>query len=333
LRGTPERNGEALRAFLARNPETLGELFWPDGEVHVSGREYNGLVESPCFQRGAGERRMTCLSCHTLHVGPERIAAGWPADQLRSGMDGPPACLGCHAKYAAEDVLVAHTHHAADSSGSDCLNCHMPYTTFGLTKAIRSHTLTSPSATASLAAGRPNACNQCHLDRSLGWTAATLSDWYGQPSPELDADHANVAASVLWALRGDAGLRALAAWNLGWEPARAVAGTGWMPYLFSTLLLDDYDAVRWIAARSVRKDPRWRAFDLDPCAELEEQRNHVRSTVLTDWLRDGLEAPEAPGAPGAPHAAVLVRPDGTLDEARFRELYGQRDQRPVRLAE
>jgi F-type H+-transporting ATPase subunit b len=132
------------------------------------------------------------------------------------------------------------------------------------------------------------------------------------------------------ALRKEVAVLALAAWNLGWEPARAVAGTGWMPYLFSTLLLDDYDAVRWIAARSVRKDPRWRAFDLDPCAELEEQRNHVRATVLPDWLRDGLEAPDGPGAQ---HAAVLVRPDGTLDEARFRELYRQRDQRPVRLAE
>ncbi len=327
VRGRTETNADALRAFLGEARIELADYFWPDGEVRVSGREYNGLVESPCFQRGTGERQLSCLSCHEMHASEERVARGWNRDQLQDGKDGPGACLACHAALGEPAAWRAHTHHATGSSGSDCLNCHMPYTTYGLAKAIRSHTITSPNAATALAAGRPSACNQCHLDRSLGWTADKLAEWYGHERPTLDADQDTIAASVLWSLTGDAGLRALAAWSLGWEPARTVSGTGWMPYLVSTLLLDEYDAVRWIAMHTARCEPRDVGFTLDPCLELEEQRNHVRETILSAWLQTGLSASESQ------REAVLVRPDGTLDEASFRRLYGRRDNRPVSLRE
>jgi hypothetical protein len=327
LRGTAERNTAALRAFLEKEPAKLAEYFWSDGQVRVSGREYNGLLDSPCHARGEGERRLSCLSCHELHVSKERVEAGWPADQLRVGMDGPEACLGCHPSFRAPETWQAHTRHAAGSTGSDCLNCHMPYTTYGLTKAIRSHTITSPRVAESLATGRPNACNQCHLDRSLGWAAERLAEWFGQERPALDADQESIAASVLWSLAGDAGQRALMAWTLGWEPARAASGTGWLPPLLSTLAMDEYDAVRWIAVRSARLDPRWKDLYLELSLPLEEQRDLVRETILSDWLRDGLDARESQ------RAAVLLLPDGTLDAERFRRLYAARDHRIVVLGE
>jgi hypothetical protein len=327
LSGRPERNSETLRAWVATRPGLMEEYFWSDGEVRVSGREFNGLVESPCYVRGEGERRLSCLSCHELHASKDRVAAGWAVDQLRAGMDGPAACFGCHAEFAEPAAWHAHAHHAEGSSGSDCLNCHMPYTTYGLTKALRSHTITSPSVSASLATGRPNACNQCHLDRSLAWAAEHLSEWYGHEPPALDGDQERTAASVLWTLSGDAGQRALMAWSLAWLPAREVAGTSWMPPLLSTLLMDEYDAVRWIAVRAARLDRRWKDLVLDLTLELEDQRNVVREKVLAHWLRDGLSArPDQ-------REAVLVRPDGTLDEERFRRLYAARDHRPVALGE
>jgi hypothetical protein len=330
LRGRARDNGEGLRAFLAEHPGALESRFWSDGEVRISGREYNGLVASPCFVNGHGERRLSCLSCHELHASPERVAAGWADDQLRAGKDGPGACLGCHGELAAPEAWEAHAHHPLDegsSGGASCLDCHMPFTTYGLTKAIRSHTISSPSVAVSLATGRPNACNQCHLDRTLAWAAERLHEWYGQPLPELDEEQRSVAASVLWTLTGDAGQRALMAWSLDREVARQVSGTGWMPPLISTLLLDDYDAVRWIAQRVARRLPGRADFRLDACADPEDQRNVVRETILSDWLEAGLSAtPEQA-------SAVLVRPDGTLDEERFRALWNRRDQRPVSLAE
>ena len=85
--------------------------------------------------------------------------------------------------------------------------------------------------------------------------------------------------------------------------------------------------MRGLAPHPARLAPRDADFTLDPCEELEEQRNHVRETLLSAWLQTGLSAGEAQ------REAVLVRPDGKLDEASFRRLYGRRDNRPVNLRE
>jgi len=320
LRGRYADNPPALRAFLDRDRDLLGRLFWPDGEVRASGREYNGLVESACFLRG----ELSCLTCHDLHAETrEDPLAVWADDQLAAGARSGAACLACHGEgYGPE-----HTHHPPGSSGANCLECHMPYTVYGLTKAIRSHRIASPDAAAALATGRPLACNQCHLDRSLGWAAEHLAAWYGHAEPELTRDQREVAAAVLWALEGDGCQRALAAWSLGRAEARAVSGTGWMPPLLSTLLLDPYDAVRWMTQRTARLEPRYADLRLDFTADIEAQRNAVRAGVLADWQRDGLTAPAGGGE------RVLVRPDGTLDEARFRAIFARRDNRPVVLSE
>lgn len=211
VKGFPFRPGDELddtRVILRQDHEHSPVLragsFWSDGMIRISGREYNGLLRTPCYQRG----EMSCLSCHGMHKpadGPRPLKE-WADDQLKLGMDGDQACLQCHDSFAAD--LAAHTHHKADSSGSRCYNCHMPYTTYGLLKAIRSHEVDSPTVSASLATGRPNACNQCHLDKTLAWAADHLERWYQTPIPALTDDEASIAASVLWAVRGDAGQRA-----------------------------------------------------------------------------------------------------------------------------
>ncbi len=320
VRGVYEANSAELRAYIDRHPNFLIDRFWPDGEVRVSGREYNGLVDSPCFQRG----ELGCLSCHSMHADD---APDWAADQLAPDRFGAAACIACHTSFADAERVAAHTHHAQASSGSDCLNCHMPRTTYGLTKAIRSHTISSPSARTSLESGRPNACNLCHLDRSLGWTANRLAEWYDAERPALDPVREEVSAVLLDALAGDAGLRALAADSMGWKPARDVSGTGWMlPYL-GTLAMDPYDAVRWIAVRSLREHAGYGSFALEFTDELEAQRNVVRERVVAAWRASGLTSTPAQ------RAALLIRPDGTLDEERFRAIYAGRDRRAVGLAE
>jgi len=323
LRGDPARNSEAMNRVIG--DEHRAQLFWPDGEVRVSGREFNGLVESPCYQRG----EMDCLSCHSMH--PARLdprpLSEWASDQLAPGMDGSAACTQCHDDLADDERASEHTHHAAGSSGAACMNCHMPYTTYGLTKAIRSHTVTSPSVATSLATGRPNACNSCHLDKSLGWTADRLRDWYGHERPELAGDREEVADAVVLGLSGDAGQRALVAWALGWEPAREASGTGWMPYLTSALAMDEYDAVARVALATARLDPRYRSLDLDLTLRDARRVAPVMETLVADWVREGLRATDEQ------RAAVLVRPDGTLDRERARALIDRRDARDVRLAE
>src|SRR5262249_104019 len=142
--------------------------------------------------------------------------------------------------------IPAHTKHQADSAGSSCYNCHMPFTTYGLLKTIRSHQISSPTVQATLQTGRPNACNLCHLDKTLGWSAEHLHDRYGAAVPEMSADDLAVSASVMTLLKGDAGQRAIVGQAMGWGPAQQASGTGWMPPYLALLLTDSYDAVRYI---------------------------------------------------------------------------------------
>ena len=325
----PRVNGNTahMRALLAADPEFVRGSFWPDGQVRVSGREYNGLIDSPCYADATDpERTMTCLSCHAMHQAPDdpRPAEVWAdTHQLAAGREGDGGCVGCHAPIAAD--VPAHTKHDADSAGSRCYNCHMPYTSYGLLRAIRSHTISSPSVQESVEVGRPNACNLCHLDQTLSWTGDWLRAWYGIRPPALDVTERAVAASVLWVLRGDAGMRALTAWHMGWEPAREASGSSWMvPYL-GELLGDSYDAVRYVAAASLRRLPGLEGLDYDYVAPAAVRRE-AAVDVLRAWR-------SSPAATERSDARLLYAPDGALDTAAMRRLFDARDRRPLFLRE
>jgi len=324
--GRYEDNPPAVQAYLDDHAQfRLRSCFWSDGVLRVAGREYHGMLESPCYQRG----EMSCISCHALHRDRDdpRPLAAWADDQLAPGARGDDACLKCHGRYAAPAALAAHTHHAPASSGSRCANCHMPYTSWGLLRAVRSHTIESPDVATSIATGRPNACNQCHLDRTFAWTADTLAAWYGTARPELSEEQRTVAASVLWSLTGDAVQRALMAWSMGWDPARTASGTRWMvPYL-CMLLQDPYDAVRFRAQRSLQRYAEYRAVTTDTVAGAPRarQREMVRA-VLGDWER------RAPSA-GDGDPRLLLRPDGAVDGPRFARFAARRNDEIVILFE
>jgi len=308
-----------LQDRVAKDPDFLDGHFWPDGRVRVSGREFNMLVQSPCYK----DEAFSCLSCHALHQPDDdpRPVAEWANDQLGPGMDGDGACLPCHPGLDA----TAHTHHELPSTGSRCYECHMPYSTYGLQKAIRSHQVDSPTVTESVEYGRPNACNQCHLDRSLGWTASYLQEWYGMPSPELTVEQHEVAASVIWSLSGDAGLRALMAWSMGWEAAREASGEEWLaPYLI-TLLDDPYAAVRYIAQRSLKRLPGFHDLDYDYLGSRLDRQQSIRQADRVRERRAGDVRPDRP--------ATLVGAGGAIDDATFQRLYASRDDRVIRLRE
>lgn len=314
-------------AHLREDPTYMERKFWPDGALRMAGREYIGLVGTPCFQRGT----MSCLSCHAMHApaDDDRARAEWANDQLKPGMDGNAACLQCHDSFATPPSLTAHTRHEAGSSGSSCYNCHLPYTVYGLLKAIRSHQMDSPSVKTSIDTGRPNGCNQCHLDQTLQWTAAHLESWYGQPAPPLDDDQRSIAASVLWAVRGDASQRALMAWSFGWQPAREVSGSSWMTPFLVQLLPDPYDAVRYMAHRSLRTMPGYREVGYDFVGPAQE-RVDAGWRILADWQQHVARLPASERPPGG---AVLVEPNGEVQAEILQRLLSERDNRIIELDE
>ncbi len=284
-----------MEDFVRRRPAMLDEWFWSDGEIRVVGREYNGLLQSPCY----ASEDFGCLSCHSIHESD-------PDDQLRQGMRGDAACLQCHAEYEAK--IAEHSHHPVDSSGARCQNCHMPHTSYGLLKASRSHTITSPSVQVELATRRPNACNLCHLDQPLSWTAEKLAAWYDIPAPGTDDGQGPTPAGASWMLRGDAGIRAIAAWHAGRPEAQQASPGMSLQQVLTPLLDDPYDAVRFVAARSLRTLPG-----------------------LADVDYDFLDPPSQRRA-----AAGSIAVSGTerlLDADLIERLLRQRDDRPVYLVE
>ncbi|MEZ5284936.1 MAG: hypothetical protein R2712_09020 [Vicinamibacterales bacterium] len=111
----------------------------------------------------------------------------------------------------------------------------MPYSTYGLLKTIRRHTISVPRVAETVDHGRPNACNLCHVDKTLRWTSDALERWYGQPRAGLSPDQERVSSMVLMALAGDAGQRVIAAEAFRWRPAQQAGDCppGWRRTSFS----------------------------------------------------------------------------------------------------
>lgn len=304
-----------LAELLEDYPDALRSRFWSDGMVRVSGREMSGMIESPCFEPG----EMSCLSCHSMHESD-------PNDQLAAGMGTDQACTQCHEAFADPAALAAHTRHPVDSSGSRCMNCHMPHTTYGLLKAIRSHEIDSPRVATTLATGRPNACNLCHLDRPLGWTADHLEAWWDHPRPTLSRDREEVSAVLLDLLTGDAGQRALAAWHLGWEPAREASGHDWLAPWLGHPLYDPYATVRYVAAESLETLPGWETLAYDYLAS-EQARARARTEVIGRWLDTHPRPPQRAGR------TVLTDAAGDLLLYEIDRLSKLRDDTPLSLEE
>ena len=301
--------------------------FWSDGQLRVSGREYTALMDSPCFESAD----FGCSSCHQLHPETDdpRSAEEWRDDQLQAGKRTNAACVECHSEFADPEAAGRHSRHDVSSSGSLCMNCHMTYTSYGLLKAMRSHEITTPTVQATLETGRPNACNQCHLDQSLAWSAEHLNNWYAKPIPTaLDEFERAVPATAVATLRGDAGQRVLMAWSLGWEPALEVSGKHWTMPLLGQLLLDPYDAVRIVAERSLRRNHAdFTDFPYDPLGS-ERERVAAVGRLLAKWRT--LAVPE--GQPRSP-AELINDPSGVMEDDVFEQLLADRDQRVVMLTE
>lgn|GEM_PF-65678 len=239
-------------------PDRVTGTAWPDGTVRVAGRMYNGMALSGCTTRGT----MGCTSCHSMHhaedVDDQLLPEATRIRHADGTVDETPTdalCVQCHEREA--NMGEQHTHHPLTSSGSRCLNCHMPQTTYGLLTAMRSHRVDSPRAKPFAPTRRPQACALCHLDQTQAALGAKLTEWYGQPEVALDDDDKRLANGVRMVLEGDAVVRAVAAHHLGWpeavEASRVDGKSTWRLPLFAELLDDDYVAVRQVAERSLKK--------------------------------------------------------------------------------
>jgi predicted CXXCH cytochrome family protein len=153
-----------------RLPASADPAFWPDGRPRHMANEALGLWQSQCFLKGGA----TCVTCHSHpHTGDMDRDT-----HLRTNNNA--LCTGCHGTIASNISL--HTHHAAKSSGSWCVDCHMPPTVVSLKARMRDHSISIPVPENTIRHDIPNACNLCHRDKDAAWTVRQMNSWYGQKS-------------------------------------------------------------------------------------------------------------------------------------------------------
>jgi tetratricopeptide (TPR) repeat protein len=133
-------------------------LYFPDGQIKGEVYEYGSFIQSRMYHAG-----VTCTDCHDPH-------------SLKLRAAGNHLCLRCHA---ASYNSPHHYFHKAGTPGSRCVQCHMPTRTYMVIDARRDHSIRIPRPALSVALGVPNACNECHRDKSATWAAQAVAKWYG----------------------------------------------------------------------------------------------------------------------------------------------------------
>lgn len=245
-KGDPYDPGEDLRTFyrpvqanVKLGPVDFSTRFWKDGSPRLTAYEYQALTRSKCFTAGQPGQRITCISCHSMHGGD-------PRGQLTDSMRSNAACTQCHTAFVAPAKLTEHTRHAANSSGSQCYECHMPKIVYGVMSAHRTHDISNPQPADTIRHAKPNACNQCHTDwsvnRAIAETKRLWPEKYASTAPGEAAYDEPEGARALFA--GDAVMRALTAAALAPQAKRSA------PWLLEALE-DKYPIVRYFAANAL----------------------------------------------------------------------------------
>lgn len=217
--------------------------FWPDGTPRLSAYEYQGLLLSPC---STGEPALGCNHCHDMH-GDD------PDGQVRAGRRGEGACVDCHTPGELSGA-DGHGGHGDHPSAIDCLDCHMPAITYGLLEGMISHRITTPDPGAWIGrSDQPDACTQCHVDRSRAWAAREMATLglRGTPLAGVVDEADEHPRALLDLLGGDPLQRNLAAHAIAQPGATGPARTR-LAWLLAALE-DDYPSVRWFAWRGVRE--------------------------------------------------------------------------------
>lgn len=157
-------------------------VYYPDGQVHQENFEYGSLLLSRMGMKG-----VTCLDCHDPHSG-----------KLRLPVEDNSLCLSCHQAPTKRGAIpidaLAHSHHAPDSKGNQCIACHMPETPYMVRDPRRDHGFTTPDPLLTQELGIPNACNRCHADQSPAWAVKWTQQWYGAKMDRLSRRRARVIA-------------------------------------------------------------------------------------------------------------------------------------------
>lgn len=164
---------------------TEAAVFYPDGQVRDEDFNYTSLLTS----RMGGKAGVTCLDCHDPHSGRTKLP-----------VENNALCLQCHGPSPRNNAPIidplAHSHHAADNKGSQCVSCHMPTTAYMQRDPRHDHGFLKPDPLLTKELGIPNACNRCHSDQSVDWAITHTDQWYGEKMNSRQRARTRVVAAA-----------------------------------------------------------------------------------------------------------------------------------------
>ena len=129
--------------------QTINEpVYHPDGQIRDEDYVHGSFIQSKMFHNG-----IKCSDCHDVH-------------STKLIYSGNQVCTSCHQHPSGKYDTPSHHHHAPGTPGSQCVDCHMPQTTYMAVDHRRDHSFRVPDPALSIATGTPNACTGCHLDES-----------------------------------------------------------------------------------------------------------------------------------------------------------------------
>jgi predicted CXXCH cytochrome family protein len=156
--------------FMPEQGKESNEL-WPNGSAHKNRVQGNTFKQAVMEHKG-----IQCSVCHDAHGSRHQSMTVKSAETNA-------LCFTCHGPDKPAGLNYAklsdHTHHADTSTGSRCIECHMPKTgANAVAFEARNHTFKFISPADTLQYGVPNSCNICHADKSPDWALALVNEWY-----------------------------------------------------------------------------------------------------------------------------------------------------------
>lgn len=138
----------------------ISPLYYVDGQIKEEVYVFGSFLQSKMFAAG-----VNCLDCHQQH-------------SMKIKASGNMLCLQCHSSKHYN--TKQHHQHQEGSTGSQCINCHMPQVRYMGVDDRLDHSFKIPRPDISIEFNTPNACVQCHEDQSSEWAKTILEKWFGK---------------------------------------------------------------------------------------------------------------------------------------------------------
>ncbi|ASP35651.1 multiheme c-type cytochrome [Labrenzia sp. VG12] len=158
LPGTPFH--DAYRLALLRDG-----LYHADGQILDEVYVYGSFLQSKMYEKG-----VRCSDCHEPHSGALRAL-------------GNAICTQCHSEAGNTRFPSltlkdyddpSHHFHETGTAGAQCVSCHMIERTYMGIDERRDHSFRVPRPDLSVKIGAPNACTDCHSEKTPQWAASEL---------------------------------------------------------------------------------------------------------------------------------------------------------------